>query len=117
MDGKTDMIKRLIEILAKQNATSEEKRVQALIKTALLSDSLIKFINEVSFAERGLGKVKTNTVKEVTEYARAHNEAAIRGLAYSDEQKEQMVSQENNRLTEITIWILGALAFWGLLEG
>lgn len=117
MNGTTDMITRLIEILSKQNATSEEKRVQALIKAALLSDSLSKFINEVYFAERGLGKVKTNTVREVVEYARAHNEAAIRGLSYSDEQKDIMVSQENNRLTEITVWILGSLAFWGLLEG
>ena len=33
-----------IEMLAKQNATPEEKKIQALIKAALYSDNIVKFI-------------------------------------------------------------------------
>ena len=54
------------EILAKQNATPEEKKIQALIKAALYEDNLIKFVNEVSKAFNGCGKVKVETVKGVT---------------------------------------------------
>lgn len=117
MDDTTDKIKRLIDILSKQNASSEEKRVQALIKAALQCNSLVNFINEVYIAEQGAGKVRIDTVKNVVEFARGHNEAAIRSFACSDEQKEKMVMQENNRLSEAAVWILGALAYWGLLEG
>ena len=51
------IVSRLIEILSKQNATPEEKHVQALLKTALLSDCLLRFMDEVYSAVNGFGKV------------------------------------------------------------
>ena len=61
----TDFTEQLhfIEMLAKQNATPEEKKIQALIKTALYSDNIITFIDEVSKAFNGCGKVRVDTVK------------------------------------------------------
>ena len=67
-------------------------------------------------AFNGLGKVDTETVKGAIEYARAHNEAQIRSMTLPNEEIERMVQQENNRLTEIEIWILGAMAHWGVLK-
>ena len=111
-----DLTLKLIETLAEPNPTPEQKKLRALIKTALLSNSLLAFTNEVRIAFNGLSKVDTDTVKGAIEYARAHNEAQIRSMALPDEELDRQVQQENNRLTEVEIWILGALAHWGLLR-
>lgn len=64
-----ELTKKLIEILAKKDASPEEKKVQAIIKSALLSDNLLSFIKEVELASQGIGKIHAETVK-VVEYAR-----------------------------------------------
>ena len=116
MDTETYFIKKLIEVLAKKNASTEEKRVQALIKSALLSDNLFAFIKEVQFASKGIGKISADTVRGVVEYARAHNEAQIRSQLAADDSVEAIVEQENNRLTQAEIWVRGTLSRLGLLE-
>ena len=116
MVREQNMTLKLVELLAKKAATPEEKRAQALIKSALLSDSLLKFINEVEIAGRGFGKVHTQTVKDLVEYARAHNEAQIRTVFKNADDVESIVARENDRLTVAEVWALGALAYWGLLE-
>lgn len=116
MDTVNDLTLRLIETLVEPNPTPEQKKLRALIKTALLSDNLLAFANEVRIAFTGLGKVDTDTVKGAVEYARAHNEAQIRSMTLPNEEIERLVQQETNRLTEVEIWILGALAHLGLLK-
>lgn len=116
MDAEKELTKKLIEILAKQDATPEEKQVQALIKSALLSDNLFTFIKEVELASQGIGKVHSETVKGLVEYARAHNEAQIRTLYGATERAETIVEQENNRLTEAEVWVRGSLSYLGMLE-
>lgn len=111
-----DLTLKLIETLAEPNPTPEQKKFRALIKTALLCDNLIAFSNEVRLAFNGHGQVDTDTVKGAVEYARVHNEAQIRSTALPDEELDRLVQQENNRLTEVQIMILGALAHWGLLK-
>lgn len=54
MDVEKKLATRIIEILAKKDATPEEKKVQALIKSALLSDNLFTFIKEVELHLKGL---------------------------------------------------------------
>ena len=68
MSQQENLVVCFAEMLAKQNATPEEKKIQALIKTAMYDDNLITFIDEVSKAFNGCGKVKVDTVKGVTEY-------------------------------------------------
>ena len=114
MYTQQDITQKLVEALAKQAATPEEKKVQALLKAALISDNLVKFINEVNVACSGFGKVKAQTVKDLVDYARAHNEAQIRSVCDASV-VEALVEQENNRLTEVEVIVLGALAHWGLL--
>ena len=116
MDEINDLTLKLIETLAEPNPTPEQKRLRALIKTALLSNNLLAFANEVRIAFNGLSKVDTDTVKGAIEYARVHNEAQIRSMTLPDEELDRLVQQENNRLTEVEIWILGALAHMGLLK-
>jgi hypothetical protein len=116
MDVEKELIKMLIEILAKKDATPEEKKVQALIKSALLSDNLFSFIKEVELASQGIGKVSSETVKGLVEYARAHNEAHIRALYGATDRVETIVEQENNRLTEAEVWVRGTLSYLGLLQ-
>lgn len=116
MDTVNDLTLRLMETLVEPNPTPEQKKLRALIKTALLSDNLLAFANEVRIAFTGLGKVDPDTVKGAVEYARAHNEAQIRSMTLPNEEIERLVQQETNRLTEVEIWILGALAHLGLLK-
>ena len=116
MDTEKELTKKLIEILAKKDATPEEKKVRALIKSALLSENLFTFINEVELASRGLGKVHSETVKGLVEYARAHNEAQIRTLYGATERVETIIEQMNRRLTEAEIWIRGTLSYLGLFR-
>lgn len=116
MDTDKEIATKLIDLLAKKDASLEEKKVQALIKAALLSVNLSAFINEVEATRMGLGKIRTETVKGLVEYAQVHNESQIRSLYGSDEKVDALVEQENNRLTEVEIWVLGALSYFGLLE-
>lgn len=110
------MTLKLIEILAKKDATPEEKKVQALIKSALLSENLFAFIKEVELASQGIGKVRSETVKGLVEYARAHNEAQIRTLYGALDRVEAIVEQENIRLTEAEVMVRGTLSYLGLLQ-
>lgn len=116
MDTEKELTLKLIEILAKKDATPEEKKVQALIKSALLSENLFAFIKEVELASQGIGKVRSETVKGLVEYARAHNEAQIRTLYGTLDRVEAIVEQENNRLTEAEVMVRGTLSYLGLLQ-
>ena len=116
MDTEKELTVKLIEVLAKKDATPEEKIVQALIKSALLSESLLVFIKDVELAFQGIGKVRSETVKGVVEYARAHNEVQIRILYGADERVESIIDEENNRLTQAEIWVRGTLSYFGLLQ-
>lgn len=116
MDMEKELTLKLIEILAKKDATPEEKKVQALIKSALLSENLFTFIKEVELASQGIGKVRSETVKGLVEYARAHNEAQIRSLYGATDRAEAIVGQENNRLTEAEVMVRGTLSYLGLLQ-
>ncbi len=116
MDTEKELTLKLIEILAKKDATPEEKKVQALIKSALLSENLFAFIKEVELASQGIGKVRSETVKGLVEYARAHNEAQIRTLYGALDRVEAIVEQENNRLTEAEVMVRGTLSYLGLLQ-
>lgn len=117
MYSEKELTTKLIEILAKKDATSEEKKAQALLKSALLSDNIFTFIKEVALASQGIGKMRSETVKGLVEYARAHNEAQIRTLFGADDRVEAIVEQENNRLTEAEVWVRGTLSYFGLLQG
>ena len=117
MKKEQELTIKMIEALGKQNPTAEEKKLQALIKQALLADNPMAFIDEVYRAFNGCGKVKTDTVKGVVAYFKAHNEVQIRNANRSDEEKDEMTKRESNRLTEVEVWILGCLAYWGMLEG
>ena len=106
-----------IEMLAKQNATPEEKKIQALIKAALYGDNLIAFVDEVSKAFNGCGKVKVDTVKGVTEYFKANSEVQIRKADCSEEEKESLIKNTSDRIVQGEVWALGTLAHLGYLEG
>lgn len=112
----TELLVKFIDALSEPNPTPEQKVLRALIKTALLSDNIISFINEVSTAFQGFGKVNGDTVKGMVEYAKAQHEVQIRNLDCSEEDKDDMVKQETDRLTEAEVWTLGALAHLGLLQ-
>ena len=106
-----------IEMLAKQDATPEEKKIQALIKAALYGDNLITFVDEVSKAFNGSGKVKVDTVKGVTEYFKANSEVQIRKADCSEEEKERLIKDASDRIVQGEVWVLGTLAHLGYLEG
>lgn len=116
MPQQEDLAVYFAEMLAKQDATPEEKKIQALIKTAMYGDNLITFIDEVSKAFKGCGKVKVDTVKGVTEYFKANNEVQIRKTDISEEEKERLVSEAANRIIQGEVWVLGALAYLGFIE-
>ena len=116
MDAEIELTKKLIEILAKQDATPEEKKVQALIKSALLSENLSAFIKEVELASQGIGKIRSETVRGMVEYARAYNEAQIRTLYGATDRVEVIVEQENSRLIVLEVWVRGTLSYLGLLQ-
>lgn len=116
MDAEKELTKKLIEILAKKDATLEEKKVQALLRSALLSENLFSFIKEVDLASKGIGMVCSETVKGLVEYARARNEAQIRTLYGASDRVETIVEQENNRLTLAEVWVRGTLSYFGLLK-
>ena len=107
--------KKFIEVLAKKDASLEEKKAQALLKSVLLSENLFTFINEFNLASKGQGRIRVETVKGVVEYARAYNEARIREIIGPDDKVEAIVDRENNRLTQAETWALWALSCLGLL--
>ena len=114
--NQNDLAVYFAEMLAKQNATPEEKKIQALIKAALYSDNIVKFIDEVFKAFHGCGKVKVDTVKGVTEYYKANSEVQIRKSDCTDDEKERLIKEASDRIVQGEIWVLGALAHWGYLE-
>jgi len=116
MNQQEDLSAYFAEILAKQNATPEEKKIQALIKTALYGDNLITFIDEVSKAFNGCGKVKVDTVKGVSEYFKANSEVQIRKTDYPEEEKERLINEAINRIVQGEVWVLGSLAHLGILR-
>lgn len=116
MNQQENLAVYFVEMLAKQNATPEEKKIQALIKTALYGDNLLKFIDEVSKAFKGCGKVSVETVKGVTEYYKANSEVQIRKSDCTDDEKERLIKEASDRIVQGEIWVLGALAHWGYLE-
>lgn len=116
MNQQENLAVYFAEMLAKQNATPEEKKIQALIKAALYGDNLITFIDEVSKAFNGCGKVKVDTVKGVTDYFNANSEVQIRKADCSEEKKERLISEASNRILQGEVWMLGALAHFGYLE-
>lgn len=116
MNEPTELLVKFIDALSELNPTPEQKVLRALIKTALLSDNIISFINEVSTAFQGFGKVNGDTVKGMVEYVKAQHEVQIRNFDCTEEEKEALVKQEENRLTKVEVWILGSLAHLGLLK-
>ena len=116
MNPQEDLAVYFAEMLAKQDATPEEKKIQALIKTALYGVHIDTFIDEVSKAFNGCGKVKVDTVKGVTEYYKANSEVQIRKSDCTDDEKERLVKEASDRIVQGEIWVLGALAHWGYLE-
>ena len=115
--NQDDLAVYFIEMLAKQDATPEEKKIQALIKAALYGDNLITFVDEVSKAFNGCGKVKVDTVKGVTEYFKANSEVQIRKADCSEEEKERLIKDTSDRIVQGEVWVLGTLAHLGYLEG
>lgn len=113
---ENEALAKMVDALCAQNPTEEQKMICALTKQALLADSLLTFINEVSVAERGLGKVKTDSVKSVVEYVKANHEVQIRRQALSEQEKDALVKREFGRLKEVEVWILGTLAYFRLLQ-
>ena len=116
MNQQEELTVYFAEMLAKQNATPEEKKIQALIKAALYSDNIIAFIDEVSKAFNGCGKVKVDTVKGVTEYFKANSEVQIRNSDETEEEKERLVKEVSNRIVQGEVLVLGTLAHLGYLE-
>ena len=116
MTQQEDLAVYFAEMLSKQNATPEEKKIQALIKTAMYGDNLITFIDEVSKAFNGCGKVKVDTVKGVTEYFKANSEVQIRKGDFCEKEKERLIKEASERIVQGEVWVLGALAYLGYIE-
>jgi len=116
MNQQENLVVYFVEMLAKQNATPEEKKIQALIKTALYGDNLITFVDEVSKAFNSIGKIKIDTVKGVTEYLKANSEVQIREKDCPEEEKERLITDVYNRIIQGEVWVLGTLAHLGILD-
>lgn len=114
--NQNDLAGYFIEMLVKQDATPEEKKIQALIKAAMYGNNLITFVDEVSRAFDGCGKVKIDTVKGVTEYFKANSEVQIRKADCSEKEKERLIKDASDRIVQGEVWVLGTLAHLGCLE-
>lgn len=114
--NQNDLAVYFAEMLAKQDATPEEKKIQALIKAAMYGNNLITFVDEVSKAFDGCGKVKIDTVKGVTEYFKANSEVQIRKADCSEKEKELLIKDASDRIVQGEVWVLGTLAHLGCLE-
>ena len=117
MNKQENLAVYFTEMLAKQNATPEEKKIQALIKSALYGDNLMTFIDEVSKAFNGSRNVKVDTVKGLTEYFKANSEVQIRKTDLPEEEKVRLIEEASNRIVQGEVWMLGTLAHLGYLEG
>ena len=115
MSKTEDLATYFAEMLAKQDATQEEKKIQALIKAALYGVHIDTFVDEASKAFNGCGKVKVDTVKGVTEYFKANSEVKIRNREIPEDEKERLIKEASNRITEGEVWVLGTLAHLGHL--
>lgn len=115
MNQQEDLAVYFAEILAKQNATPEEKKIQALIKVALYSNNIFTFIDQVSKAFNGCGKVNVDIVKGVAEYFKANNEVQIRKSEIPEEEKDRLVKEASNRIIAGEVLVLGTLARLGYL--
>ena len=114
--NQNDLAVYFADMLAKQDATPEEKKIQALIKAAMYGNNLITFVDEVSKAFDGCGKVKIDTVKGVSEYFKANSEVKIRKVDCSEEEKERLIKVASDRIVQGEVWVLGTLAHLGCLE-
>ena len=114
--NQNDLAGYFIEMLVKQDATPEEKKIQVLIKAAMYGNNLITFVDEVSRAFDGCGKVKIDTVKGVTEYFKANSEVQRRKADCSEEEKERLIKDASDRIVQGEVWVLGTLAHLGCLE-
>lgn len=115
MNQHEELFRYFVDVLLKQNATPEEKKIQALIKTAMYGDNLFKFIDEVSRAFNSCEKVSVDTVKGVTEYFKANSEVQIRNADIPEDEKERLIKEASNRITGGEVWVLGTLAHLGYL--
>ena len=116
MEKDNEVLGKILDALCEKNPTEEQKLICALVKKALFADSLLTFIDEVSKAFDGKGKVGTDSVKNAIEFAKANNEVQIRNLSISDKEKDERVKQEADRLKVVEVWILGTLAHFDLLK-
>lgn len=73
------------------------------------------FIDEASKAFNGLGKVKVDTIKGVTEYFKASSEVQIRNKEMPEEEKECLIKEASERILQGEVWVLGTLAHLGHL--
>lgn len=87
----------------------------ALIKTAFYGAHIDTFIDEASKAFIGCGKVRVDTVRGVTEYFKASSEVQIRNKEMPEEEKERLIKEAANRLTEGEVRVLGTHAYLGHL--
>lgn len=115
MNQQENLAVYFAEMLAKQDVTPEEKKIQALIKAALYEKNLITFIDEASKAFSGYGKIKVDTVKGVTEYFKANSEVQIRNTDKDEEEKERLIKETSDRIIQGEVWVLGTLAHLGHL--
>ena len=113
---ENELAAKLLDALCEKNPTEEQKLICALVKKALFAESLLTFIDEVSMAFEGKGKVSTNSVKKAIEFVKANNEVKIRNLSISEKEKDEMVRQETDRLKVVEVWILGTLASFNILK-
>lgn len=116
MEKENEALAKMLDALCEKNPTEEQKMICALVKKALFADSLLAFIDEVSKAFEGKGKVSADSVKNTIEFSKANNEVQIRNLSISNQEKDEMVKQEANRLKVVEVWTLGTLAHFGLLK-
>lgn len=70
---------------------------------------------DVSKAFNGCGKVRVDTVKGVTAYFKACSEVQIRNTDHPEEEKERLIKEASDRITEGEVWVLGTLAHLGHL--
>ena len=83
--------------------------------TAVYGVHIDTFIDEVTKAFKGCGRVKTDTVKGVTEYFKANSEVQIRKREISEDEKERLIKEMSNRIVQGEVWVLGTLAHLGYL--
>lgn len=99
-----------------ETAEGEQKRLFVWMQAALQFHGLNQFVEEVKRAEDCRGKVSLESVHKAIEFAESHNEFQIRGLAATDEAKDEMVRLEKIRLKEVELRIAETLRYLGWLR-